>query len=607
MSAVVLWLSSISILPISVMGSDPPVEPRSPSTDACGTVNPLAARARLATLRMIVEATYSSPHSWVGTLPPDSYLTAKSRQDDNIPTAARVGLSPRILGMAGGGALLVHARQGTCLTNQNAAATLSSASSNPANYEREHSRLEVIAVATVSRFEVHPKLPTATNRKLLIPLSVLVLAVFAIFVSSCGTKEETGGGATTSPGDTTGVTDTSIKIGSLLPETGVAAMYGASYAKGMDAYFKYINDQGGIYGRKIDFIVGDSQYSGPIATEAARQLIDQDKVFAFIGNMGDSVGEAVKQMLDDQNIPDMFLLAGAQEFVSPVQHNRFVAQVTYTTEGKIIGTYLAANYAGKKVGILAQSDSYGKEGEAGIKQELQDENADVTTTTEYYDPSVTDVASQVTRLKGANVDVLVFFGGALPGASMIKTVRETLSWDVQLIMNEGSGAPAIASLVGANNLVGIITPNIFASTDIDKTPKFQELKQIFNQYEPGSNWDQEMMASVGMTTAQAFVGILKLTGPNLTRESFIAAAESVCNYQPDTTWMPESTSPTDHSFVEAEILTRGALNPDQSDPTRLVLFNPFGDIVNFESTPDCTPAKMPAEAKGQPGVDMGVY
>ncbi len=142
---------------------------------------------------------------------------------------------------------------------------------------------------------------------------------------------------------------------------------------------------------------------------------------------------------------------------------------------------------------------------------------------------------------------------------------------------------------------------------MDKTPKFQELRQIFEKYAPGVDWETEMMASIGMTTAQSFVGILKLAGPNLTRESFEAAAETICKYKPDTPWMPESTSPTDHSFVEAEVLTKGELNPDQSDPNKLVLFPPFGDIIDFESTPNCTPPKMPAEAKGQPGIDMGVY
>ncbi len=296
-------------------------------------------------------------------------------------------------------------------------------------------------MATISRFQVHSRAAAAASRKPLIILSVLALAVFAVFVTSCGSSgTSSGGGAgTTAPGDTTGITDTSIKIGALVPISGIAAIYGGAFAAGMKAYFAWLNDQGGIYGRKIDLIIEDSQYSGPIASNAARDLIDNQHVFAFLGNLGDGVDSAVKQMLDDQNIPDMFLLAGAKEFVDPVQKNRFVSQPTYETEGKIFGTYIAKQYAGKKVGILAENDALGKEGEMGIKEELQAENADVTTTTEYYDPTVTDVTAQCQRLKGDNVDAIMFYGGAMSAASMIKTVRETLSWDVPMMMNEGAG------------------------------------------------------------------------------------------------------------------------------------------------------------------------
>ncbi len=461
-------------------------------------------------------------------------------------------------------------------------------------------------MVTINRFQVHSKAAGAASRKTLILLGVLALAVFAMFVISCGSSGTSGGGGgTTTAGDTTGITDTSIKVGSLLPLTGVAALYGGGFAAGLDAYFKWVNDQGGIYGRKIELTTADSQFSGPIASNSARSLIDQTKVFAFIGNLGDTVEEAVKQLIDDQNIPDMFLLAGGKEFVDPVQHNRFVSQVTYETEGKIWGKYIAENYAGKKVGILAQNDSTGKEGELGIKEEIQAENADVTTTTEYYDPTVTDVTSQVQRLKTQNVDLLMFFGTALPAANMIKTVRETLSWDVQMAMNEGAGSQVIAPLAGAANMDGMISSTLADLPSSEKTPFYHQWQPIYNQYEPGAppgSWDA--LGPAGLLTAQYFVGILKLNGPDLTRESFLAAAEHICKYTPDPTEPPESTSPTDHSLVEAEILTRASLDSSVKEG---VVFTPFGSMVNFESTPDCTPVKMPAGAKDQPGPDFGVY
>ncbi len=458
----------------------------------------------------------------------------------------------------------------------------------------------------INRFQVPSRAAAAASRKPLVFLSVLALAVFAVFVISCGSSgTSSGGGATTTAGDTTGVTDTSIKVGSLLPLTGIAALYGGGFEAGLDAYFKWVNDQGGIYGRKIEFTAADSQYSGPIASEAARSLIDQTKVFAFVGNLGDTVEEAVKQLIDEQNIPDMFLLAGGKEFVDPVQHNRFVSQVTYETEGKIWGTYLAKNLAGKKVGLIAQNDSTGKEGELGIKEELQAENADVTITTEYYDPTVTDVTAQCQRLKTDNVDFLMFFGTALPAASMIKNVRTTLSWDVPMAMNEGAGSQAIAPLAGPENMDGMLSATLADLPSTEKTAFYNQWQSVYNQYEPGApagSWDA--LGPAGMLTAQYFVGILKLNGQNLTRQSFLDAAEHICKYTPDPSEPPESTSPTDHSLVEAEILTKASVDPSVTDG---VVFTPFGSMVDFESTPDCTPAKMPAGAKDQPGPDFGVY
>ena len=459
-------------------------------------------------------------------------------------------------------------------------------------------------MAAISRFQVQSRTAAAASRKPLILLSVLALAVFAILVTSCGSSDE-GGGATTPGGDTTGITDTSIKIGALVPTSGIAAIYGGAFAAGMQAYFAWLNDQGGIYGRKVDLIIQDSQFSGPVATEAARYLIDSQHVFAFIGNLGDPVDSAVKQMLDEQNIPDMFLLAGAKEFVDPVQKNRFVSQVTYETEGKIFGTYLAKQYAGKKVGIIAQNDASGKEGEAGIKEEIENEKADVTTTTEYYDPTVTDVTAQCQRLKGANVDAVMFYGSAMAAASMIKTIRETLSWDVPMLMNEGAGAQMIAPLAGAANMDGMVSTTIADLPSNEKTPFYTEWQPVFEKYAtnaPAGAWDA--MGPTGILAGDLFAGILKLAGPDLTRESFEAAAEHVCKYQVDPSQPPSSTSPTDHSFAEAMIMTKASLDSSVKEG---VVFYTFGGMISFESTPDCSPAKMPAGAKDQPGPDLGVY
>ncbi len=425
----------------------------------------------------------------------------------------------------------------------------------------------------------------------------------AVFAVSCSSEEKSGGGggATALPGDTTGVTDTSIKIGSLLPITGIAAQWGVPYGQGMKAYFDYINDQGGIYGRKINLIIGDSQYTGPIATEAAKQLIDQENVFAFVGNLGTEVEAAVRQMIDADNIPDFYVLSGASQFINPVQKNRFTAMVDYTTEGKIFATYIDKTYPGKKLGILAQNDDYGKEGEAGTKQGLQDLNSDITTTTEYYDASMTDVTSQMQRLKADNVDVIMFWGGPLQAANMIKTARETLSWDVPLLINEANAGATLGALSGMANIVGVVSTAITTVTDVGSDlPGIVSRRDIFEKYAPSSaTWDS--MAYAGITTAEGFVGLLRQAGKDLTRESLIAAGESVCKVTSDVS-MPgvaSSTSPTDHEFVQAEVLVKASIS--QTDPN-LVDWVPFGDPIDMDSTKDCVTPTPPPGANDQPGV-----
>jgi branched-chain amino acid transport system substrate-binding protein len=440
----------------------------------------------------------------------------------------------------------------------------------------------------------------------LVLLLVAVLGILTVFVSACSSSKDeaggTGGQATASPGDTTGVTDTSIKIGTLQPITGVAASWGIPYSKGMKAYFDYINDQGGIYGRKLVLDVGDSQYSGPMGSEAARKLIDQDKVFAFVGNLGTGVEAAVTQYIDQDNIPDLFVLSGASQFIDPVQKNRFTAMVDYTTEGKIFATYLADTYPGKKLGILAQNDDYGKEGEAGTKQGLEDLGSDIETTTEYYDASMTDVTSQMQRLKGDNVDVIMFWGGPLQAANMMKTARETLNWDVPMLINQANAGATLGALSGWDNIEGVVSTSITMNTDVTSTvPGIVSRREIAAKYAPDVPWDSMVFA--GYSTAESLVGLLKQAGKDLSRESLVAAAESVCKFSSDISMVPESTSPTDHSFVQAQVFVKAQV--DRSGPSPLVDWVPFGDAVDFESTKDCKVPTPPADAEGQPGPPLG--
>ena len=431
-------------------------------------------------------------------------------------------------------------------------------------------------------------------------LLALAFGAFAVLVSSCSSGNSGAGGQATAsvpPGNTMGITDTEIKVGSLLPLTGLGAIAGIPLQKSMKGYFDYINANGGVYGRKINLVVGDSGLTGPIATEAARDLVERQQIFAMLGSVGTDVEAAVQVYLEENGVPDIFALSGARNLVDPVRPYLFTAGADYITEGRVFAEYFNSTYPGKKIGILAENDETGKEGEQGVKDRLSELNSDITTTTEYFDPSQGDMTSQVQRLKTDNADVLVFFGGAVQCASMIKTVRETLSWDAPMVISGANAGEGLAALAGADNMAGIVSDGLSYQSWQTDVPGIEARKEILAQYAPDVHWENIAMA--GYTVAEGFVQLLKEAGPNLTRQSLVQAAQSVCRYKSDIGLITESTSPTDHAFIEGGVLEK--VEADHSVSPATIKFVIFGDPISYESTTNCKVPTPPADATKQPG------
>ncbi len=430
----------------------------------------------------------------------------------------------------------------------------------------------------------------------------LALALSVLFAVSCGgNEEENTGGATAGPGDTTGVTNTSVKLGTLMPITGAMAPWGIPISKGMAAYLDWINQQGGIYGRKLTLDIGDSAYTGPQGSEAVRKLVEQDQVFLTYSNLGTEVEAAVAQYLTDHNVPDLYVLTGSSLFVVPPVKNRFSSMVNYTTEGKIFAQYLFDNYDGKKLGILAQNDDFGKEGQTATEQALKDLGANIQTTTEYYDAAGTDVTAQAQRLKSDNVDVIMFWGGVPQAANLIKTARTTLSWDVPIVICEADAAEITATLAGFDNIEGVVSTTVGLQAWQTDHPVVLKIKDEMASVAPDLPFDNYSL--VGWNLSASLVGLLKQAGPDLTRESFIAASENVCNYMNELGLIPSSTSPTDHQFTEAEVFVKATVDRSVNPPT--FHWAPFGDVVGFETTTDCTIPTPPPHATEQPGPKLG--
>ena len=430
------------------------------------------------------------------------------------------------------------------------------------------------------------------RKRLCVLTAILVIAVLSL--TACTKEDDSSGG-----GDTTqGVTDTEIRIGTLLPLSGnPAAAWGISLSRGMQAYFDYINAQGGIYGRKLKLFVGDNQYSGPVASEAIRKLVEQDGIFALQGSLGTEAHSAVYKYLEERGIPDMYILTGNSKWTVPVARTRFCGLVDYVTEGRVFARYIFQNYDGQKLGILAQNDDYGKEGEQGVKEGLKELGADIDVTVEYYDASQSDVTAQVQRLKGAGVGIIAFWGGPVQAANMIKSARETVSWDVPMMVNGTNALEIVGTLAGYDNIEGTISAVTGHQAWETNVQGIAERKQIAATYAPDLTW--ENTALVGYVISESTVGLIKQAGPNLTRDTFLDAAEAVCKYKTDISLVPSSSSPEDHRLVEGDILVRATVDRSSNPPT--FRWQPFGDVVDFESTQDCVVPTPPPGGEDQPG------
>ena len=440
-------------------------------------------------------------------------------------------------------------------------------------------------------------------------LVLLVFAAFMVFGLSfvaCGGNDDEGGGGgggggklpvCEGPGcgETVGVTDTSVKIGTLLPMSNTTATaWGVPLSQGMKAYFEYINDNGGIYGRKLELVVGDSQYTGPVASETAKKLTEQDKVFAFMGNLGTEAELAVYTYLEEHGVPDMFILTGDKTWVDPVVFSRSRFLVDYEVEGRILGKAIGEKYDGKKLGILAQNDTFGKDGEAGLKLGIEDAGATMETTTQYYDATQTDVTAQMQRLKADGAEVIGFYGMPAQASGGIAAARTTLSWDVPFYITGVNAAQIVGALAGWENIQGTISVSFGHQSNETEVPGVQAYQDISAKYSPGTQTNSINLT--GYSVAAAMVAVLIQTGPDLTRTNFLNAAESICKYEGQGTIAPISMSPTDHAWNEAEVFVEAT-----GTTADTFSWKPFGEVITqYETTKDCKAPTAPADADKQP-------
>ena len=345
-----------------------------------------------------------------------------------------------------------------------------------------------------------------------------MLVVAAIAVASAGAR----------PTATPGVTATEIHIGSSVPLSGEAAVAG-HVAQGIDAYFKYVNAKGGVLGRKIKYTYFDDGYDPGRAVNNTIRLVQQEQVLAVFSSLGTSNNLAVRKLLNDAKVPQLFVSSGATTFGRDYKKYPWTIGYIppYSEEGEIYGRYVLKNIKKPKIAVLYQEDDYGRDLYAGLRKGLG-KKTNLIVGKVAYDPTSADVQPQVTQLKASKANVLMIFAFGKFSLQAFNAVSR-LGWKPQIFVNDVSSASALMSIVPQNAANGSISIVFGKDPDSPQWANDKGIKlfqSILKKYGSGIGARdlKDGYYTAGMATAYTLVNTLKKAGKNLTRQSLMNAA-----------------------------------------------------------------------------------
>ena len=349
----------------------------------------------------------------------------------------------------------------------------------------------------------------------MLPAIVLGLAVAA------------GGPATAQKKYDTGATDTEIKIGNINPYSGPASAYGA-IGKTIGAYFAKVNAEGGINGRKINYITYDDGYAPPRAVEQARKLVESDEVLLVFQSLGTPSNTAIQKYMNSKKVPQLFVATGATKFGDPKDFPWTMGwQPNYQSEGRVLAKYLLEKHPQGKIGILYQNDDYGKDYVKGLKDGL---GGKIPVISELpYEPADPTVDSQIINLKASGADI--FFNVATPkfAAQAIRKAAE-IGWKpVHLVNSVSASVGSVLKPAGLDNAQGILT-TAYIKDPTDPQWKndagYKDWLAFMDKYHPEGDKTSSFTV-YGYTVAQALAQVLKQAGDDLTRENVMKQAANL--------------------------------------------------------------------------------
>ena len=402
----------------------------------------------------------------------------------------------------------------------------------------------------------------------LVASNVLIAGVTALCLFSAGRAF----------GGDPGVSDKEIKIGNFMPYSGPASAYGA-IGKAIAAYFKKVNDEGGINGRQINFISYDDSFSPPKAVEHTRRLVEHDQVFLIFQSVGAASNSAIWKYMNDKKVPQLFVASSSSKWADPQGHPWTMGwQPTSETEANIYAQYLLKNKPNGKIAVLYQNDDYGKDYLKGLKHGLGSAAAKMIVAEQSYEVTDPTVDSQMANLKNSGADV--FFNVTTPkfAVQAIKKAAD-LGWKpLQLLNNVSALIATVMKPAGVEASKGIVTATYLKDYDDPQwkdDPAMKEWLAWMKKYYPEGNLHDGFNV-YGYCVSQTLVQVLKQCGNDLTRANVMKQAANLKDLT-----LPMllpgikiNTSPTDFFPITQERLA-------QFDGERGVL---FGELIDARAS-----------------------
>jgi branched-chain amino acid transport system substrate-binding protein len=352
----------------------------------------------------------------------------------------------------------------------------------------------------------------------------------------------------------TGASDTEIKIGNVEAYSGPASAYGI-IGKTEEAYFKMINDSGGVNGRKINFISYDDGYSPPKTVEQVRKLIESDEVFLIFNALGTPTQNAVQKYHNAKKVPQLFLATGASKWNDPKDFPWTMGfQPSYRVEARIFAKYILKEKPNAKVAVFYANDDFGKDYVAGLKEVFGDKTSSILIAEESYETTEPSIDSRIVKLKGTGADVFVNISTPKFAAQAIKKMAE-LEWKPMHVMTDVSiSIGAVMKPAGLDASEGVLSAGYLMDASDPQWKDNEGMKKFMtfiDKYMPGANISDANLV-YGYAAAQTMVQVLKQAGDNLIRENVMKQAASLKDFTPDTLipGIRINTGPNDFAPIE---------------------------------------------------------